>query len=871
MLSLRYASLALLSFFLGVAPLVAGKLWPWQGLLVGLASSLALLLWLAGGLISPAKEIVLAKATKRPAPSHNASFTETKIAFCPDVCDIALGFFLIWQSLSWLVSVYRFATDVYLIKLFAGVVVFWIFRYGGCLPARIGKSQAHMTLWPLAVWALVSGGALVSLLGLREYVRTVFFLGQAQWRVFSTMLNPNVLAGHLLLTFFPTLALLLGWQSRKRKFHNLAQSAHSATAYAYASRKGQTPQATDKKQTLTTYSEKDEPPRYAEITAFFAALLMLATLLLTGSKAGLIALLAGLVIFALFGLSGKPKAQAVIIGLAILLILSAFLIPPLRLRLLHAFGAQSHSTMFRLYTWQATWEMIKARPWLGFGGGAFEHIFPRFAIAGYTRAAHQSFLQLAAETGIPGLLLGVLWGGLVLARMWIFARFAPAHGLSRYVAGAAFAALLASALQELFDYPWHIPAVSFSFFAVAGIGLAPWQEIKQSLKNKEEPQEVASSIFGFCQKFFFVRSRLLIGIGLAFGLILCIYCVKNLGAEWIARQAQAAAESHALTYASMLYERAARWNPAQARFWIEISRLEETLALAGAENALPRAIQARMRALALQPTEPLNYLALARLYDRAGRLAEALAAAQTALQHYPRYPRGLAALGQLQEKAGLFEAAGRTFRQLVALQQGPVGQCAPIEGITETAFASGWIGLGDEAQRKGQKAEALMHYGKAACLLEQAIKEQMRFKEIPGAEEIGLSHGADDTSLAQQVLERLQQIDNPLSRMRQVRLYLALRREEEAKLLLEELVRATPQTLAEKMAQAWGFLTLAQQKQREQQEDWRALAKKGLNLIAVAQRQTARQALPPGWLDEEGRALETLRQWAASQLPERRP
>ncbi len=869
MLFLRYASLALLSFFLCVAPLVAGKLWPWQGLLVGLTSSLALLLWLAGGLFSPAKEIVLAKDTKRPAPSHIASFTETKISFCPDVCDIALGFFLIWQCLSWLVSVYRFATDVYLIKLFAGVIAFWIFRYGGFLPARIGKSKAHTTLWPLAVWALVGGGALVSLLGLREYVRTVFFLEQAHWRVFSTMLNPNVLAGYLLLTFFPTLALLLGWQSRRRKFHNLPQSAHPATAFSYTPDKKQAPQATKKKQTPATNSVKCEPPRYAEIAAFFAAILMLSTLLLTGSKAGLLALLAGLVIFALFGLSGKPKSQALMLGLVILLIVSAFIVPPLRLRLLQAFDAQSHSTMFRLYTWQATWEMIKARPWLGFGGGAYEHIFPRFAIAGYTRAAHQSFLQLAAETGIPGLMLGMLWGGLVLARLWTLARFA--QGLSRHIAAAAFAALLGSALQELFDYPWHIPAVSFSFFAVAGIGLAPWQEIRQSLKSKEAPPEGASSIFCCCQKFFSARSRLLRGCGFAFGLILCIYCAKNLGAEWIAMRAQAAAESHALAYASMLYERAARWNPAQARFWIEISRIEEALALAGAENALPRAIQARLRALALQPTEPLNYLALARLYDRAGRLEDALAAAQAALQHYPRYPRGLAALGQLQEKAGQFEAAGRTYRQLVALQKGLVGQCAPIEGITETAFAWGWIGLGDEAQRKGHQTEALMHYGKAACLLEQAINEQMRFKEITGGEEIGLSHLAEDTSLAQQVLERLQRLNNPLSWKRQIRLYFALRREEDAKLLLEKLVRATPQTPADKMAQAWGFLKLAQQKQNEQQEDWRTLAKKGLHLIAAAKRQIAPQALPPGWLEEEGRALETLRQWAVSQLSERRP
>ena len=54
---------------------------------------------------------------------------------------------------------------------------------------------------------------------------------------------------------------------------------------------------------------------------------------------------------------------------------------------------------FRTLTWQGTLDMAQKRPLLGWGAGTFETAFPPHQVAGFTRHAHNSYLQLFAEAG----------------------------------------------------------------------------------------------------------------------------------------------------------------------------------------------------------------------------------------------------------------------------------------------------------------------------------------------------------------------------------------------------------------------------------------------------------------------------------------
>jgi len=155
------------------------------------------------------------------------------------------------------------------------------------------------------------------------------------------------------------------------------------------------------------------------IVGFAPFLLLALALALTSSKGGFFAALVALGVFAL----ATTRAKGALVGrilkkswpvlLVFALVLGAAGAKTVGPRLLRAGGADSNSTQFRVYVWRATLSMAKARPVVGFGPGSFPTIYPRFALVGYTRTAHQSWLQTASEGGFPSLLL--LWGALLLA------------------------------------------------------------------------------------------------------------------------------------------------------------------------------------------------------------------------------------------------------------------------------------------------------------------------------------------------------------------------------------------------------------------------------------------------------------------------
>jgi hypothetical protein len=100
--------------------------------------------------------------------------------------------------------------------------------------------------------------------------------------------------------------------------------------------------------------------------------------------------------------------------------------------------------------------MIKARPWLGYGMGAWRPVYPQFArfdLASVANEAHDDWLQWAAEGGIPFAGLMALLG-ISLVR--------PAV---RSVWGLGFPVVL---LHSFVDYVLREPALAFLWFAVGG-------------------------------------------------------------------------------------------------------------------------------------------------------------------------------------------------------------------------------------------------------------------------------------------------------------------------------------------------------------------------------------------------------------------
>ena len=192
-------------------------------------------------------------------------------------------------------------------------------------------------------------------------------------------------------------------------------------------------------------------------------------LALTSSKGGFVAALAAILVLCLALWRAKREVVAPIVRRAwpiLLLITLAFgavAFKTVGTRLARARGTDDNSTQFRAYLWRSTLNMANAKPVLGFGPGAFPTVYPRFALVGYTRTAHQSWLQIASESGWPSLVL--LLGAFAFAVRDGWRKLKTANWAQ---AACGLAALTAVFVHGFFDAGWSI----FCVLALLCVALA---------------------------------------------------------------------------------------------------------------------------------------------------------------------------------------------------------------------------------------------------------------------------------------------------------------------------------------------------------------------------------------------------------------
>jgi O-antigen ligase len=115
----------------------------------------------------------------------------------------------------------------------------------------------------------------------------------------------------------------------------------------------------------------------------------------------------------------------------------------------------------RRQAYSASFDMVRHRPWTGYGLGTWAMVYPRFASSDsglFVNQAHNDWLQWAAEGGMPFL--------------FILAAFAllSCRPAFRSIYGSGIVALL---LHALVDYPMQQrPALAAWFFAVCGAAMA---------------------------------------------------------------------------------------------------------------------------------------------------------------------------------------------------------------------------------------------------------------------------------------------------------------------------------------------------------------------------------------------------------------
>jgi O-antigen ligase len=121
--------------------------------------------------------------------------------------------------------------------------------------------------------------------------------------------------------------------------------------------------------------------------------------------------------------------------------------------------------------WRNTVDLIKAFPLFGCGLGGYQSGLLRFQTVAPLKTvnyAHNDYLQVQAEMGIVGLLVGLLFVGRLLQQTVAGVRKAPSVE-ERYLAIACAASMTAMLLHSLVDFNMYVPANGMVFAWVAGI------------------------------------------------------------------------------------------------------------------------------------------------------------------------------------------------------------------------------------------------------------------------------------------------------------------------------------------------------------------------------------------------------------------
>lgn len=143
--------------------------------------------------------------------------------------------------------------------------------------------------------------------------------------------------------------------------------------------------------------------------------------------------------------------------------------------------ARLYSVSVRFELWRAAADIVAARPVFGGGPGTFGYLFHQvpdpdpYATDTYYNTAHNGFINVAAESGLPSLIAG-LWLLAAMTRTgWRYltdtTRDEPR---SRAVIAGCVAGILGLMASMLFDVPWVFPLTTLYVVLLAAIVVAPF-------------------------------------------------------------------------------------------------------------------------------------------------------------------------------------------------------------------------------------------------------------------------------------------------------------------------------------------------------------------------------------------------------------
>ncbi len=540
----------------------------------------------------------------------------------------------------------------------------------------------------LLILFAISGAAIAAIVGVGEYLAH-YLAGQSSWRTFGTS-TPDYFAGYFVLLLAVTFALLLEISRLPRVMPLL--------------RAGGT------------------------LILGVILLLQLASLLTTGSRFALMSLAIEALVFgaSLWRISALKPSPRLLGIISICLALTVVLFAHPVLNRLHTLN--DNSTAFRVWTWKGAAKMAAANPLLGTGIGTWPELYPRYAYTGFTRVAHDAYLQMADECGVPALLtllatLGLLGVSLMRGLTVIPTDDLPAPppapiSQSRKAKRAAtpaptapppsdflpidhrlllcglLAALAGGVMQNLIDSDWYIFFLGTTFWTLAGLAAGIADPISESQTDaKPAPKPILAALGSVAAA-------------------LCALTATEGIAAFYAGQAQDIAVIDPAG-AAQTYGAARAWDPLNGRY--PSDQGYKVYYVRGGD--LHSAEMSLRAAITLEPNS-LNFRRLGTILEQGGQQKEALQAYQDGLRADPHSLDIILDLAHLTPLPHSLDY----YQRLSDLEQTPVGTVRALGESTETKFAVADRVMGDEAA-KTDPAQAIAYYARAATLLEKFADE----------------------------------------------------------------------------------------------------------------------------------------------------
>lgn len=458
--------------------------------------------------------------------------------------------------------------------------------------------------------------------------------------------------------------------------------------------------------------------------------LMLGAILMSGSRASLLALLVGVLTFAwiMIGRHGSQRkrnkkagglALVIVLPLAAataLLLMTGWLAPALgRVHSLIA-GNDTASVIMRQDVLAYGLQTTLKRPVLGSGPGTFALAYQEtrpyrkeFGSNQFVFLAHNDFVEIAVETGLVGFLL---WLALLFATVSRATRFCR-HGALPSETAAVAAAIVALAVYSALNFVINLPALLFWWFALMGLAVA--------VPVERHPEPLALP----------VRAALAVVLALA-GVLTLSFALRAVQANRLLSQAIKLENAMHWEEALTRLDQAVGLQPSRAHLLVRRARLRQNLHLINGLPESPKEVgQDLAQAMKLSPRDQEvvgAYVSYLRSKNELPHAERVLLVAHEVIGYQDWILRELLAVQILQDKT---DQAATTLRDLTlrepsaskdlalllaSLEQGNPGQAVALlqDWVEEPASRELSLELarkaGDELLKKDQGRAADSFY-----------------------------------------------------------------------------------------------------------------------------------------------------------------